>query len=99
MVAQARASDRDNVGIIILGRGENEERVRAWLTKGAQTRGVIGFAVGRTVFWQPLVDYKEGSISRDEAVARIAMAYQGFCKLFTGARGRYAGDGGAALGY
>ena len=88
VVAQARAGGRDNVGVIVLGRGEDERRVRDWLTTGAQTEGVIGFAVGRTVFWQPLVDYKEGKSFRADAVSRIASTYQGFHKLFIDARAR-----------
>ena len=50
VVALARVGGRDKVGVIILGRGEDEERVRDWLTAGAQTGGVTGFAVGQTVF-------------------------------------------------
>ena len=46
----------------MLEQGEDEQRVRDWLYIGAQTPGVIGFAVGRTVFWQPLVEYKNGPI-------------------------------------
>ena len=88
LVAQARAAGRENVGIIVLGRGEDEERVGAWLAIGAQTEGFIGFAVGRTVFWQPLLDHKEGRISHDEAVSRVARAYQGFYYLFTNARAK-----------
>ncbi len=86
LVAQARADGRKDVGIIVLGRGEDEQRVGTWLTIGAQTEGVIGFAVGRTVFWQPLVNHKEGKISRDEAVNWVASGYHGFYKLFTKAR-------------
>ena len=88
VVAQARAGGRDSVGVIILGRGEDENRVHDWLTIGAQTEGVIGFAVGRTVFWKPLVDYKDGAISRAEAVSRIAGTYQVLYKLFIDARAR-----------
>ncbi len=90
VVAQARAGGRDKVGVIVLGRGEDEKRVRDWLTIGAQTQGVIGFAVGRTVFWEPLVDYKKGAISRAEAVSRIAGTYQGLYQLFIDARARVA---------
>ena len=86
VVAQAQAGDRDNVGVIVLGRGEDEKRVHHWLTIGAQTKGVVGFAVGRTVFWQPLVDYKDGAISRAEAASRIAGTYQRLYKLFIDAR-------------
>ncbi len=86
VVTQARAGGRDKVGIIVLGRGEDEKRVHDWLAIGAQTQGVIGFAVGRTVFWQPLVDFKDGSISRAEAVERIAGTYRRLYQLFVGAR-------------
>ena len=86
VVAQARAAGRDKVGIIVLGRGENDQRVQDWLAIGAQTPGFIGFAVGRTVFWQPLVEYKDGSISRAEAVSRIARTYQRMYQVFGDAR-------------
>ena len=86
VVEQARAGGRQRVGVIVLGRGEDEQRVRDWLYIGAQTPGVIGFAVGRTVFWQPLVEYKNGSISRTEAVGLIAGTYQRLHRLFVEAR-------------
>ena len=86
IAAQARAGNRSGVGVIVLGRGEDETRVRSWLTIGAQTEGVIGFAVGRTVFWQSLVDHKEGVITRVEAAERIAQTYQGLYRLFIDAR-------------
>ena len=86
VVAQARAGGRDKVGIIVLGRGEDDQRVQDWLAIGAQTPGFIGFAVGRTVFWQPLVEYKDGSISRAEAVSRIGRNYQRMYQVFGDAR-------------
>lgn len=86
VVAQARDGERANVGIIVLGRGEDEDRVRGWLTVGAQTEGVIGFAVGRTVFWQPLLSLRDGALSRAEAVSRIAGTYRGLYQLFMEAR-------------
>jgi 5-dehydro-2-deoxygluconokinase len=88
VVAQARAGGRDNVGVIVLGRGEDEKRVRNWLTVGAETEGVIGFAVGRTVFWQPLVEHKDGGISRADAVSRIAGTYGRLYRLFIDARAK-----------
>ncbi len=86
VVSQARVGGRDKVGIIVLGRGEDDQRVQEWLAIGAQTPGFIGFAVGRTVFWQPLVEYKDGSISRGEAVSRIARTYHRMYRVFVGAR-------------
>jgi 5-dehydro-2-deoxygluconokinase len=83
---QARVGGRDYVGVIVLGRGENEEKVRTWLTVAAKTPGVIGFAVGRTVFWDALKQHKEGTLSREKAVAKIADIYRGFCELWIKAK-------------
>ncbi|HZC36794.1 MAG TPA: DUF2090 domain-containing protein [Chthoniobacterales bacterium] len=82
VVAAARRNGRDKVGCIILGRGEDDEKVREWLTTAAKVPGFIGFAVGRTVFWEPLVGWKDEKITREAAVAEIARRYQGFVNLF-----------------
>ena len=86
VVEQVRSNGRSGVGAIVLGRGEDEDRVLHWLSIGAQTPGVIGFAVGRTVFWQPLVELKEGAISRNDAVERIAGTYQKLHRHFISSR-------------
>jgi len=52
----ARRGGRDTVGLIVLGRGAERERVEQWLKTAASVAGFIGFAVGRTSFWQSLVD-------------------------------------------
>ena len=93
-----RAGGRDRVGVIILGRGEDENRIHDWLTIGPQTEGIIGFDVGHTVFWKPLVDYKDGAISRPEAASRIAGTYQVLYKLFIDARARFSPSGTGAVG-
>jgi myo-inositol catabolism protein IolC len=82
IVVAARRGGRDKVGCIILGRGENDEKVREWLTTAAKVPGFIGFAVGRTVFWEPLVEWRAKKTSREEAVAEIARRYSEFVHLF-----------------
>lgn len=81
-VAAARAGGRDHVGCIVLGRGENEQKVREWLGTAAQVPGFIGFAVGRTVFWDALVALRAGTATREQAVARIAARYREFVDIF-----------------
>jgi 5-dehydro-2-deoxygluconokinase len=44
--------------------------VQKWLAVGAKIRGIIGFAVGRTIFWQPLVEHKAATISQKEAIEK-----------------------------
>jgi 5-dehydro-2-deoxygluconokinase len=82
IVAVARQGGRSRVGCIILGRGEDDSKVREWLTTAAAVPGFIGFAVGRTSFWNPLVDWRAKKITRNAAVAEIARRYQGFVEIF-----------------
>jgi myo-inositol catabolism protein IolC len=86
IVAASRRAGRDKVGCIILGRGENDEKVGEWLTTAAAVPGFIGFAVGRTVFWDPLVGWLAKKTSREEAAAEIARRYSEFVQLFEKAR-------------
>jgi myo-inositol catabolism protein IolC len=82
MVASARRGGRDKVGCILLGRGEDDRKVREWLTTAAGVPGFIGFAVGRTSFWDPLVQYRAKRTSREDAVAEIARRYREFVDIF-----------------
>ena len=82
VVVAARRAGRDKVGCIVLGRGEDDRKVRQWLTTAAGVPGFIGFAVGRTVFWNPLVNYRANKITRDAAVAQIAASYHEWVEVF-----------------
>lgn len=82
IVAVAHRQGRNKVGSIVLGRGEDDKKVREWLTIAAGVRGFIGFAVGRTNFWGPLVDWRAGRITRDDAVTEMARRYLDFVDLF-----------------
>jgi 5-dehydro-2-deoxygluconokinase len=82
IVTAARREGRSRVSCIILGRGEDDRKVHEWLTSAAAVAGFIGFAVGRTSFWEPLVDWRAKRITRNDAVAEIAGRYQEFVKIF-----------------
>jgi myo-inositol catabolism protein IolC len=86
VVAAARHGGRGDVGCIILGRGEDDEKVREWLTTAAAVHGFIGFAVGRTSFWGPLVDWRMKKITRNAAVSEIASRYKEFVDIFETSR-------------
>jgi 5-dehydro-2-deoxygluconokinase len=86
IVTAARRDGRDKVGCIILGRGENDERVHEWLTTAGGVDGFIGFAVGRTDFWNPLVDLRDGKRTRASAVAEIAKRFRSFVDVFENAK-------------
>jgi len=82
IVASARRGGRTGVGCIILGRGEDDTKVREWLTLAATVPGFIGFAVGRTSFWDPLVNWRANRITRKAAVEEIARRYKDFVEIF-----------------
>lgn len=86
VVATARRDGRDRVGCIILGRGEDDTKVRQWLTTAAGVPGFIGFAVGRTTFWNALVDFRAKKVTRDDAVARISASFREWVSLFERAK-------------
>ncbi len=86
IVEMARRDGRNEVSIVILGRGEDKERVSNWVKVGAGVSGVIGFAVGRTVFWDPISKFNAGEVQREEAVSQISENYNYFYNLFINSR-------------
>jgi len=82
VVSVARQDGRDDVGCIVLGRGEDDKKVREWLTTAASVPGFVGFAVGRTDFWEPLVGWLAKKITRESAVAEVARRYCEFVGIF-----------------
>ncbi|WP_425144914.1 2-deoxy-5-keto-D-gluconate 6-phosphate aldolase domain-containing protein [Deinococcus sp.] len=86
IVEAARRGGRAGVGVIILGRGEDEAHVQQWLKTAARVTGFIGFAVGRTTFWEALKGWLAGSLSREEAVQSIAGRYREWVQDFEAAR-------------
>jgi myo-inositol catabolism protein IolC len=86
MAAVARQGGRGQVSCIVLGRGEDEERVREWLVTAATVPGFIGFAVGRTSFWAALVNWRGNKITREAAASEVAHRYREFVDIFADAR-------------
>jgi len=82
VVGAAQRGGRSEVGCIILGRGEDEKKVEEWLRTAASVPGFIGFAVGRTTFWDPLMAWRTSKSSREQAVAEIARRYRLWSDIF-----------------
>jgi 5-dehydro-2-deoxygluconokinase len=79
------------VSCIVLGRGEDDQKVREWLATAATVPGFIGFAVGRTTFWDPLVEFRDHKITREAAVTRIADSYREWVDVFEAAKLQHVG--------
>lgn len=82
IIKEARSDGRDQVSAVVLGRGADTQQVEKWLKAAAQAKGVVGFAIGRTIFHDALMEFKEGKISREEAMEKIGQNYFNFYKIF-----------------
>ncbi|OZB45361.1 MAG: IolC myo-catabolism protein [Thiomonas sp. 15-66-11] len=86
MVEAARRGGRSTVSCIVLGRGADEASVRSWLATAASVPGFIGFAVGRTSFWDAVAAYRERTLTRVAAATQIAERLREWVDIFE--RGR-----------
>ena len=82
LVAQARTGGRDGVVCVVLGRGANDAKVDQWLTAAAPVDGFVGFAIGRSIWWDPLKEYVDGKIERSAGAKRIAENYLRFISVY-----------------
>jgi myo-inositol catabolism protein IolC len=82
LVAQARSAGRDGVVCVVLGRGANDAKVDQWLGAAAPVDGFVGFAIGRSIWWDPLKAYIDGKIDRAAGAQKIAENYLRFVKVY-----------------
>src|SRR3984893_18452766 len=88
LVAQARSGGRDGVVCVVLGRGADDAKVDHWLAQAAPVDGFVGFAIGRSIWWDPLKAYVDGKIERAAGARKIAESYLRFVKFYEAAEGR-----------
>jgi myo-inositol catabolism protein IolC len=84
IATQTRMGGRDAVACVVLGRGADEAAVDHWLRTGAGVPGYIGFAIGRTIWWNPLKEFVDGTATREDAAARISANYRRFVDVYMG---------------
>ncbi|HEY4427014.1 MAG TPA: DUF2090 domain-containing protein [Solirubrobacteraceae bacterium] len=86
LVAQARSGGRDGVSCVVLGRGADDAKVEHWLITAAPVEGFIGFAIGRTIWWDPLKAYVDGKIERSAGARKIAENFLRFVAVYQRAK-------------
>jgi myo-inositol catabolism protein IolC len=82
---QVRSGGRDDVACVVLGRGANEDSVIHWLRTGAGVPGYIGFAIGRTIWWDALKSYLDGASDRAAAAKTISENYRRMIEVYSSA--------------
>ncbi len=88
LLAQARTGPgREGVVCVVLGRGASDAKVDHWLEQAAPVEGFVGFAIGRSIWWDPLKSYVDGKTERSVAAQQIAANYMRFIKVYEHAEG------------
>ncbi|MDQ6820939.1 MAG: DUF2090 domain-containing protein [Actinomycetota bacterium] len=83
LAEQTRAgADRERVRCVVLGRGASTERVEQWLRQAAPVEGFIGFAVGRSIWWDAREGYLGATLGRAQARDQIAENYLNFVRIY-----------------
>jgi 5-dehydro-2-deoxygluconokinase len=82
--AECRKDGRDGVACVVLGRGADDAAVDHWLRTGSGVPGYIGFAIGRSIWWDPLKAFVDGATGREEAAKQIAANYRRFIDVYNG---------------
>lgn len=75
---------------IVLGRDADRAAVDRWLQAGAGVDGFIGFAIGRSIWWEALQGFFAAGgteEARSTAVAAIAAEYGRYVGVYTGSIG------------
>jgi myo-inositol catabolism protein IolC len=83
LAEQARSGPgREGVTCVLLGRGASTEKVEQWLQQAAPVEGFIGFAIGRSIWWDALKGYLGKDLDRAAAAEEIAKNYLHFIKVY-----------------
>ena len=83
LAKQTRAGEgREGVVCVLLGRGASDAKVDHWLRQAAGVEGFIGFAIGRSIWWDALKGYLDGSLDRATAAEQIGTNYLHFVEVY-----------------
>ncbi|PZF60304.1 DUF2090 domain-containing protein [Curtobacterium sp. MCBD17_034] len=87
VVAATKQGGRDSVQCVILGRDASEDALDHWLSVAAPLDGFVGFAIGRSIWEQPLGDVLDRGLAEEDAQDLIAVTYLRFVEAYREARG------------
>jgi myo-inositol catabolism protein IolC len=83
LAEQARTGEgREGVTCVLLGRGASTEKVEEWLRAASPVQGFIGFAIGRSIWWDALKGFLDKELDREAAATKIAENYLHFVNVY-----------------
>jgi 5-dehydro-2-deoxygluconokinase len=75
---------REGVVCVLLGRGASTDKVEHWLRQAAPVEGFIGFAIGRSIWWDALKGFLDKDLDREKAAHQVADNYLHFVQVYEG---------------
>jgi myo-inositol catabolism protein IolC len=85
LAEQARSgAGREGVTCVLLGRGASTAKVEQWLEAASTVDGFIGFAIGRSIWWDALKGFLADELERSAAASQIADNYLHFVDVYEG---------------
>ncbi len=83
LAEQTRSGEgRENVVCVLLGRGASDAKVDHWLREAAPVDGFVGFAIGRSIWWDALRGFLDGTLPREQAASQVADNYLRFIGVY-----------------
>ena len=79
VAVQARAGNRDT-DLIVLGRDAPVDRLDRWLQIASQVEAFVGFAIGRSIWEDPIDDWANHGLGDQPTADHIADAYLAFTR-------------------
>jgi myo-inositol catabolism protein IolC len=74
-IIDAAIRERAGPKQLILGKGADPVMIQQWFEVAAGLRSTAGFAIGRSVFWDPCTAYLQRRMEADAAVESMASTY------------------------
>ncbi|HEY0374078.1 MAG TPA: DUF2090 domain-containing protein [Amnibacterium sp.] len=84
-IAATARRDGRSAQCIVLGRHAPTEQLDEWLRIAAPVEGFLGFAIGRSIWWDVLEGRLSGELDEAAARRRIAEHYTGFVRTYLAA--------------
>jgi len=82
LIVAVRCDGREKVGCIIGDGGHDEKSIREALITGASVPGIVGFAVGPSLFAEPLTQWGTRRTAHKTAATEIAQRYKALVTIF-----------------
>jgi len=79
-----KGTGREGVVCVVLGRGASTEKVEHWLQAASSVDGFVGFAIGRSLWWDAPTGRLSDALEREAAAAQIAENDLHFIDVYQG---------------